>query len=60
MKILLIPLTGLDNLPLCHYFCYYLDWVYDNEMFTIGDTLTCSYGGLGKEISDLQSLRVRR
>ena len=25
-------------------------------MFTIGDILTCSYGGLGDEISDLQSL----
>ena len=25
-----------------HYFCYYLKWVYDNEMFTCGDTLACS------------------
>ena len=58
IKILLMPLTGPDNPLLCHYFCYYLKWVYDNEMFTIGETLTCSYGGLGKEISDLQSLRV--
>ena len=29
-------------------------------MFTIGDTLTCSYGGLGGEISDLHSLRTVR
>ena len=27
-------------------------------MFTIGDTLTCSYGGLGEEIGDLHSLRA--
>ena len=56
----LMPLTGPDNPLLCHYFCYYLKWVYDNEMFTFGDTLTCSYGGLGEEISDLQSLRAVR
>ena len=45
----LMPLTGPDNPLLCHYVCYYLKWVYDNEMFTTGDTLTCSYGGLGKK-----------
>ena len=39
IKILLMPLTGPDNPLLCHYFCYYLKWVYDNEMFTIGNTL---------------------
>ena len=53
-----MPLIGPDNPLLCHYFCYYLKWVYDNEMFTTGDTLLCSYGGLGKEISDLQSLQA--
>ena len=42
-----MSLTGPDNPLLRHSFCYYLKWVYDNEMFTIGDTLTCSYGGLG-------------
>ena len=60
VKILLMPLTGSDNPLLCHYFCYYLKWVYDNEIFTIGDTLTYSYGGLGEEIKDLQSLRAVR
>ena len=60
IKMLLMPLTGPDNPLLCPYFCYYLKWVYDNEMFTIGDTLTCSYGGLGEEISDLHSLRAVR
>ena len=55
-----MPLTGPGNPLLCHYFCYYLKWVYDNEMFTIGDTLTCSYVGLGEEISDLHSLRAVR
>ena len=55
-----MPLTGPDNPLLCHYFCYYLKWVYDNEIFTIGDTLTYSYGGLGEEIKDLQSLRAVR
>ena len=40
IKILLMPLTGQNNPLLCHYFWYYLKWVYDNEMFTIGDTLT--------------------
>ena len=39
IKVLLMLLTGPDNPLLCHYFCYYLEWVYDNEMFTIGDTL---------------------
>ena len=53
-------LIGPDNPLLSHYFCYYLMGVYDNEMFTIGDTLTCSYGGLGEEISDLHSLRAIR
>ena len=52
-------LTGPDNPLLCHY-CYYLKWAYDNKMFTTGDNLTCSYGGLGEEISDLQSLRAVR
>ena len=58
IKMLLIPLTGTDNPLLGHYFCYYLKWVYDNEMFTIGNTLSCTYGGLGEEISDLHSLRA--
>ena len=39
IKILLMSLTGPDNALLCHYFCYYLKWVYDNETFTIGNTL---------------------
>ena len=30
IKILLMPLTGPDNPLLCHYFCNYLKWVYDN------------------------------
>ena len=55
-----MPLTGPDNSLLCHYFYYYLKGVYDNEMFTIGDTLTCSYRGLREEISDLPSLRAVR
>ena len=55
-----MSLAGTDNLLLCHYFCYYLKWVYDNEMFTIGNTLNCAYGGLGVEISDLYSLREIR
>ena len=55
-----MPLTGPDNPLFCHYFCYYLKWVYDNEMFTIGNTLNCSYGGLGEEISDLHSLGAIR
>ena len=55
-----MPLTEPDNPLLCHNFCYYLKWVSDNEMLTIGDTLTCSYGGLGEEISDLHSLREMR
>ena len=54
-----MPLTGQDNPLLCHYFCYYVKRVYDNEI-TIGDTLTCSYGGLREEISDLHSLRAVR
>ena len=60
IKILLKALAGSDNTLLCHYFCYYLRWVYDNEMFTIGDTLSCSYGELGEEINDLHSLRAVR
>ena len=60
IKMLLMPLTGPDNPLLCHYFCYYLKWVYDNEIFITGDTLTCSYGGLGEEIRDLHSLRPIR
>ena len=56
IKILLMPLTGPDNPLLCHYFCYYLD----NEMFTTGNTLNCSYRGLGGKISDLHSLRTVR
>ena len=50
-----MPLTGLDNPLLHHYFYYYLKWVYDDEMFTIGNTPNCSYGGRGEEISDLHS-----
>ena len=60
IKILLMPLTGPDNPLLCHYFCYYLKWVYDSEIFTIGNTLSCSYGGLGEKISDLHSFRAMR
>ena len=45
---------------LCHYFSYSLKWVYDNEMLTIGDILNYSYGGLGEQISDLNSLRAIR
>ena len=52
-----MPVTGPVNPLLCHYFCYYLEWVYDNKMFTIGDTLNCSYGGLEEEISDLYHLK---
>ena len=59
VKILLMPLTGPDNPLPCHYFCCYLKWVYNNEMFTIGSTLNCSYR-LGEEISDLHSLRAVR
>ena len=44
-----MPLTGPDNLLFCPYFCYCLKWVYDNEMFTIGNTLNCSYGEPGEE-----------
>ena len=53
-----MPLTGPDNPLLCHYFCYCLKCVYNNEMFTIGDILTCFYGRLWEEISDLHSLRA--
>ena len=55
-----MPLTRPDNPLLCHYFCYCLKWAYDNEMFTIGDTLNYSYGGLEEEVSDLHSLRAIR
>ena len=60
IKILLVPLTRPDKPLLCHYLCNYLKWVYDNEMFTIGNILNCSYGGLGQEISDLYSNRTIR
>ena len=60
IKILLMLLTGPDNPLLCHYFCYYLKWVYDNEIFTTGNTLNCSYEGLGEEISDLHSIGAIR
>ena len=60
IKILLMPLIVPYNPLLCHYFHYYLKWVYDNEMFTIGNTLNCSYGGLGEENSDLHFLRAIR
>ena len=50
-----MPLTGPDNPLLCHYIYFYLKCAYDNEMFTIGDTLNCSYEKLGKEITDLHS-----
>ena len=66
IKILLVPLTGPNNPFLFHYFCYYLKWVYDNEMFTFGDTLSYTLawkiqwteepGGL----QSMGSLRVRR
>ena len=59
IKILLMSPTGPHNPLLCHHFCYYLKWVYDNGMFTIGDTLS-SYGGLGEELNDLHSLRAIR
>ena len=55
-----MPLTGIDNPLLCHYFCYYLKWVYHNELFTPGNTLNCSYEGLGEEMSELHSLRAIR
>ena len=55
-----MPLTGPDNPLLCHHFSYYLKLVHDNEMLTVGGTLTCPYGGLGEEISGLQSLRPVR
>ena len=60
IKIYLMPLTGPHNPLLCHYFCYYLKWVYDNELFTIGNTLNCCYGGVGEEITDLHSLKAVR
>ena len=55
-----MPSTGPDNPLFCHYFSYYLKWVYVSEMFTIGGTLTCSYGGLGEEISDLCYLKSNK
>ena len=60
IKILLKPLTVPNNPHLCYYFSYYLEWVYDNKIFTIGNPLNCSYGGLGEEISDLYYLRAIR
>ena len=60
IKILLMPLTGPDNPFLFHCFCCYLKLFCDNEMFTIGNTLNCSYGGVGIAISDLHSLRTTR
>ena len=60
IKILLMPLAKPDSPLLCHYFCCYLRWVFDNEMFTVGNTLTCSYGKLGEGISDLHSFRTIR
>ena len=58
LKANITPPTGTDNPLLCHYFCYNLKWVYDNQMFTIANTLNCSYGGLEEEINDLHSLRA--
>ena len=55
IKVLLMLLAGPDNPLLCHYFCYYLKWVYDNKMFTIGNTLTCSCGGLEKSVTYIPS-----
>ena len=55
-----MSLRGPDNPLLGHYFCYYLKWVYDNEMLTIGNILNCSYGELKEEITDLLSLRAIR
>ena len=50
-------LTGADNPLFCHSFCYYLQQFFDNEMFTIGNTLNFSYGELGEELSDLYYLK---
>ena len=58
IEIFLMLLTGQDNPLLSHYFYYYLKWVYDNEMFTIGKTLSCSYERQREEVSDLHSLRA--
>ena len=55
-----MPLTGPDNPLLCHYFYYYLEWVYDSEMSTVRDTPSCTYGGLEEEINDLHYLRAIR
>ena len=57
IKIFLMHLTGTDNPLICNYFCYYLKWVYYNEMFTIGNTLNCSYWGLEEEIILSQSYK---
>ena len=51
-----MPLTGPDSPLLFHYFCYYLKWVYDNEMFIIEHILNFSYGVVGEGTSDLHSL----
>ena len=58
----MIPLSLLlllSRVGLCFVlFCFFLEWVFDNEMFTIGNifTLNCPYRGLGEESSDLYSL----
>ena len=49
IKVLLMPLAGPNNTLLFHYFCYYLKWVYDNEMFNVGNTVNCSSGGIGEK-----------
>ena len=46
IKVFIMLLTGADKPLPCHYFSYYLKLVHDNEMFTIGGTLSCSYGRL--------------
>ena len=51
-----MSLTGLDNLPLCHYFCYYLDWVFDNalELFChLGISFSLQIGDKGLVEFDL-------
>ena len=46
IKVFIMLLTGADKPLPCHYFSYYRKLVHDNEMFTIGGTLSCSYGRL--------------
>ena len=60
IKILLMPLTGPDNPLLYHYSFYYLEWIYDNEVFTFGNTSSCTYGRLREKINDSHSLRAIR